>query len=90
MQENHKTKLILFDLDGTLIDTAPDFQFSLNKMLQKYDMNKISMSEIRPHISEGTSKLIKIFFNINEYDSKFESLNLNTPSITHSSIHAWS
>lgn len=74
MQENHKTKLILFDLDGTLIDTAPDFQFSLNKMLQKYEMNEISMSEIRPHISEGTSKLIKIFFNINEYDSKFESL----------------
>ena len=36
MQENHKTDLILFDLDGTLIDTAPDFHTSLNTMLKKY------------------------------------------------------
>ena len=74
MQENHKTELILFDLDGTLIDTAPDFQSSLNVMLEKYNMNKVSLSEIRPHISEGTSKLIKNFFNINEDDSEFELL----------------
>ena len=33
MQENHKTELILFDLDGTLIDTAPDFHVSLNTCL---------------------------------------------------------
>ena len=74
MQENHKTELILFDLDGTLIDTAPDFQSSLNVMLEKYNMNKVSLSDIRPHISEGTSKLIKNFFNINEDDSEFELL----------------
>jgi len=58
MQENHKTELILFDLDGTLIDTAPDFHTSLNTMLKKYNMNEVSESDIRPHISEGTSKLI--------------------------------
>ena len=74
MQENHKTELILFDLDGTLIDTAPDFKSSLNVMLEKYNMNKVSLSDIRPHISEGTSKLIKNFFNINEDDSEFELL----------------
>ena len=42
MQENHKTELILFDLDGTLIDTAPDFHTSLNTMLKKYNMNEVS------------------------------------------------
>ena len=61
MQENHKTELILFDLDGTLIDTAPDFHTSLNTMLKKYNMNEVSEFDIRPHISEGTSKLIKNF-----------------------------
>ena len=74
MQENHKTDLILFDLDGTLIDTAPDFHTSLNTMLKKYNMNEVSESDIRPHISEGTSKLIKNFFAIDEDDSKFEPL----------------
>ena len=74
MQENHKTELILFDLDGTLIDTAPDFLSSLNVMLKKYKMNEVSLSDVRPHISEGTSKLIKNFFNIDEGDSKFETL----------------
>lgn len=34
MQESHKTELVLFDLDGTLIDTAPDFVLSLNKILE--------------------------------------------------------
>ena len=74
MQENHKTELILFDLDGTLIDTAPDFHTSLNTMLKKYNMNEVSESDIRPYISEGTSKLIKKFFAIDEDDSKFEPL----------------
>ena len=43
MLENHKTKLVLFDLDGTLIDTAPDFLMSLNNVLNKltpYKLNK--------------------------------------------------
>ena len=74
MQENHKTELILFDLDGTLIDTAPDFHTSLNTMLKKYNMNEVSEFDIRPHISKGTSKLIKKFFAIDEDDPKFEPL----------------
>ena len=64
MQENHKTDLILFDLDGTLIDTAPDFHTSLNTMLKKYNMNEVSEFDIRPHISEGTSKLILSLIHI--------------------------
>ena len=71
MQENHRTKLVLFDLDGTLIDTAPDFLESLNNVLRKHNKDSVSMDEIRPHISEGTSKLIKLFFKINENDISF-------------------
>ena len=71
MQENHKTKLVLFDLDGTLIDTAPDFLVSLNNVLKNHDKSCVSMDEVRPHISEGTSKLIKLFFKIDESDKNF-------------------
>ena len=43
MLENHKTKLVLFDLDGTLIDTAPDFLTSLNNVLNKYGKKNIPL-----------------------------------------------
>ena len=69
MLESYKTKLVLFDLDGTLIDTAPDFLISLNNVLAKHGKEKIGLAQIRPHISEGSSKMIKFFFEI-DYDHK--------------------
>ncbi len=72
MQKNHKTKLVLFDLDGTLIDTAPDFLISLNNVLSNHSRENVTMEKIRPHISEGSSKLIKLFFEINEEHMSFE------------------
>jgi phosphoglycolate phosphatase len=36
MLKNLNTKLVLFDLDGTLVDTAPDFVTSLNNILKKH------------------------------------------------------
>ena len=78
MQENHKTKLVLFDLDGTLIDTAPDFLVSLNNVLKNHGKSCVSMDEVRPHISEGTSKLIKLFFKIDESDKILISTRINS------------
>ena len=34
-------KGVLFDLDGTLLDSAPDFIVSLNNLLQKYNQPKL-------------------------------------------------
>ena len=72
MQEKSNIKLVLFDLDGTLIDTAPDFITSLNNVLSKYNKKKLSPSEIKTHISEGSSKLIKYAFKIKEDHEEFE------------------
>ena len=74
MQKSHKTKLILFDLDGTLIDTAPDFHNTLNNMLRKYQIDQVTIDEVRPHISEGTSKLIQKFFHADKKDPRFDLL----------------
>ena len=71
MQKNHRTKLVLFDLDGTLVDTAPDFLESLNNVLRNHNKECVSIDVLRPYISEGTSKLIKLFFKINENDKNF-------------------
>ena len=72
MQENLNTKLVLFDLDGTLIDTAPDFLSSLNNVLARYNKKNVSASGIRTYISEGSSKLIKYAFDIDEKDKDFK------------------
>ena len=90
MQKNHKTKLVLFDLDGTLIDTAPDFLISLNNVLSNHSRENVTMEKIRPHISEGSSKLIKLFFEINEEHMNFEQyknefLNEYSSNLTKSS-----
>lgn len=76
MQENplNKTELVLFDLDGTLIDTAPDFLISLNNILLSNDKDLLRLDDIRNHISDGSGKLIKVGFNINEDHSEFKKL----------------
>ena len=71
MQERTKIKLVLFDLDGTLIDTAPDFLSSLNNVLSRHNKKNVTSSDIRTHISEGSSKLIKHAFKIKEKDINF-------------------
>ena len=38
----NKIELFAFDLDGTLLDTAPDFYKSVNILRQKYDLDTIT------------------------------------------------
>ena len=64
MQENRKTKLVLFDLDGTLVDTSPDFILSLNNVLTRNNRKPIKESLIRRHVSDGSAKLTEIGFNL--------------------------
>jgi len=57
-------KAILFDLDGTLADTAPDLADALNKTLAHENKPHLSFDEIRPAVSHGGAAMIKLAFNI--------------------------
>jgi phosphoglycolate phosphatase len=46
-------KGVLFDLDGTLLDSAPDFVASLNNLLTKHNKPKLDPEIIRSHVSDG-------------------------------------
>ena len=51
--------LMVFDLDGTLVDTLPDLAAALNRMLTARDLAALSLAEVRPMIGDGTKKLVE-------------------------------
>mgnify|MGYP003915460023 FL=1 len=59
-------KGVLFDLDGTLLDSAPDFIVSLNNLLLKHSRPALAPEIIRNHVSDGSWKLISLGFGIEE------------------------
>src|SRR5579872_7299991 len=65
---------VLFDLDGTLLDTAPDLVFALNQLRQDYSRAPISLNELRPLISLGSKPMLKYLLGIDEKHPDFKSL----------------
>ncbi|BFM16527.1 N-acetylmuramic acid 6-phosphate phosphatase MupP [Maricurvus nonylphenolicus] len=69
-------KAVLFDLDGTLIDTAPDFIVVLNRLLEEEGRRPLPEQPIRDTVSSGAKALVKLGFKLEESDSEFERLRL--------------
>ena len=61
-------KAVLFDLDGTLADTALDLGGALNTLLREQGLPEVSMDEIRPVASHGASGLLKLGMNLDKSD----------------------
>lgn len=68
------TQAILFDLDGTLLDTAPDLAFALNKIRQKRDLPNIPLQTLRPAANLGSKAMIKMAFDMDENHPEFNAL----------------
>ena len=62
---------ILFDLDGTLVDTAPDLGHALNIQLERHGRKLLSEATIRPFASHGSRGLIGLGFGITPSDDNF-------------------
>jgi phosphoglycolate phosphatase len=54
--------VILFDLDGTLIDTAPDMVGALNSLRLEHGLAPLPFAEVRAQVSHGSSRLVQIGF----------------------------
>jgi phosphoglycolate phosphatase len=50
---------LIFDLDGTLVDTAPDLHAATNHVLGLIDRKPISMAELRAFVGHGAMNLIE-------------------------------
>jgi phosphoglycolate phosphatase len=69
-----ETRTILFDLDGTLLDTAPDLADALNTVLAENQRSPLPFEDIRPVVSHGGVALIKLGFNMDSSDPAFAPL----------------
>ena len=65
---------VLFDLDGTLADTAPDLAQTLNQLLVEQGQEPLPFAAIRPHVSNGASALVTLGFGLAGDDPDFEAL----------------
>ena len=54
-----KIKLLLFDLDGTLIDSEKDLAASVNAMLRHFDRKELPLEVIDTYIGDGAPMLIR-------------------------------
>ena len=55
-------KAVLFDLDGTLLDTAPDFLTAINQLLTLDDKPNIDMQLLREYVSFGSKRMVEVAF----------------------------
>jgi N-acetyl-D-muramate 6-phosphate phosphatase len=67
-------KSILFDLDGTLVDTAPDLGYALNIQLARHGKGQLKDAAIRPFASHGSAGLLNLGFGITARDTNFISM----------------
>lgn len=56
---HNKVKLVIFDLDGTLIDSERDLAASVNAMLVRYGRKELPLEVIGTYIGDGAPMLIR-------------------------------
>ena len=62
---------VLFDLDGTLADSAPDLGAALNLLLVEEGMAPLPLEQTRPHTSNGVRGLLGAGFSLTPADEKY-------------------
>lgn len=72
LKKNYRA--VLFDLDGTLADSALDLGGALNFLRQQQGLPTLSITELRPHVSGGAKALIRAGFGLGPEDAAYADL----------------
>jgi len=69
-------KAVLFDLDGTLADTAPDLGYALNLMRRARGLADVPLEQTRPRTSMGARGMLAAGFGIGADHADYEAMRL--------------
>ena len=70
MTDTMRLQAVLFDLDGTLLDTAPDMVGALNDLLAEQSLAPVDYGLARAHVSHGAFGLVDIAFGQIDTDER--------------------
>jgi N-acetyl-D-muramate 6-phosphate phosphatase len=65
---------VLFDLDGTLVDSAPDLALAAERMRAARQRPPLPLASYRPHASSGARGMIHVAFGVSPADPSYEAL----------------
>lgn len=86
LNHDNEFKGVLFDLDGTLLDTITDISYALNQLRQEFSLPPLPVASIREFVSEGSKVMLKMALNIQENHPQFGSLREKFLSVYESHI----
>lgn len=69
-------RAVIFDLDGTLIDSLPDITSALNQLLPAYGRRLLDQAEVRPMVGDGVRRLVEKAFAATGIPAEREQLPL--------------
>jgi len=67
-------RAVLFDLDGTLADTAPDLAGALNRLLEEQGREPVPLERARPATSSGARGMLRVGLGIDPEHAEYASL----------------
>ncbi|MFP4075021.1 MAG: HAD family hydrolase [Halochromatium sp.] len=87
MPEPTSASAVLFDLDGTFADTAPDMAAALNRLLARYDRPPVPLEQARCHVSSGSRGMLAVGFGLVPGDPDYERLRGEYLDLYAANIH---
>jgi phosphoglycolate phosphatase len=65
---------VLFDLDGTLVDSAPDLAAAANRLRGEHGLPPLPLADLRPMVGSGARGMVGVAFGVKPGDARFEAL----------------
>ncbi len=66
----------IIDLDGTMVDTAPDFQVAINRLRAELDLTPLDIETVKEFVGKGSENLMRrvlgVDFETSEVERRFE------------------